>query len=47
MNIRPAKGMLLTVDTEELDDGLCSIDADIARVIRGLFIGKLGLFEGT
>lgn len=47
MNIRPAKGMLLTVDTQELDDGLCSIDANIARVIRGLFIGKLGLFEGT
>lgn len=47
MNIGSAKGMLLAVDTQELDDGLCSIDADIARVIRELSIGKLGLFEGT
>lgn len=47
MNIRPAKGVLLSVDTQELDDGLCGIDAYISRVIRGLFIGKLGLLEGT
>ena len=47
VNIRPAKGVLLSVDTQELDDGLCGIDAYISRVIRGLFIGKLGLLEGT
>lgn len=45
MNIGPAKGMLLAVDTQELDDGSCSIDTDIARVIRELSVGKLGLFE--
>jgi hypothetical protein len=47
VNVRPAKGMLLTVDTQELDDGLCGVDADIAGVVRGLFIGTLWLFEGT